>query len=122
MKVKLVLLVSMIMIVFCVINCKKESENNLRKEVMSEKESKEKAIFLDIYQAEWYIQNEIKHPKENALESINNEKDIAYQFFSKKYNISLDEIKRIKKLDYINDAFIRCKMMQQELGSVVKNY
>ena len=122
MKVRLILLISMIFMVIGVTGCKKESEENLKKEVKLDEISKDKTIFLEIYQAEWYIQNVLAVPNSDNTELFLTEKDKVYQFFSRKYNISLDEIKNIKSLDYSNDGFIFCQKMQQELGHVVKNY
>jgi len=129
---------SLIMIVFfvIVINSETKESNNVTitttittiqytsKDIAKKEltESERKSIFLEIYQAEWYILNEMEKPV-GDYQFILNEKEYMYGRFATKYSLLIEEIKKIsEKNEYAQDGFIKCKLMEKNIGKVPKNY
>lgn len=117
---KYFMLIILLLIIFGCKEDKKETKTNNSVDIKKE-------IFLQHYQAEWWVVNEM--PKsDNVDENIKKnqeEKEKILNYFMKKYNLTKEELENIiykSPNDWSSDGFIKCKSFQKELGNVPRNY
>lgn len=89
-------------------------------------DSLKKDIYMQLYQANWYIINVMDKPSDvdEIIKLFANEKKIAKEKLSVKFNISVEELEKIDSEysgKYSGDAYQKMKEMEQKI-KIPKNY